>query len=127
MAEKGPESGNNNAAMGLAEATPETSPVKRKTVTMIQPTLFILYLPFFVVEYGRVRISFFLFPSSSFSIAYSRPGPMPIIVGYSYESSHRCIGTEDEIPPSFPLPKGRIPLFGKRGVGGDFGGSMSGQ
>jgi hypothetical protein len=74
MAEKGPESGNSNAAIGLAEATPETSPVKRKTVTMIQPTLFILYLPFCVVEYGLVRASFSLFPSSSFTIADSRAG-----------------------------------------------------
>jgi hypothetical protein len=34
-----------------------------------------------------------------------------------YESGHSCIDTEDEIPPSLPLPKGGIPLFEKEGLG----------
>jgi hypothetical protein len=35
----------------------------------------------------------------------------------AYSSGHNFIDTEDEIPPSLPLPKGGIPLFGKEGLG----------
>jgi hypothetical protein len=47
MAEKAPDIGNNSAAIGLADATPEISRVTRKTDAMIQLTFFISYLPFF--------------------------------------------------------------------------------
>jgi hypothetical protein len=66
MAEKGPERGNSNAAMGLAEATLETSTVKRKTVAMIQPAFFISDLPFFGFSHALVRTFFPFFPFPSF-------------------------------------------------------------
>jgi hypothetical protein len=47
------------------------------------------------------------------------------MTGY-YKSVHNCIDIENQIPPSLPLQKGGIPLFGK-GVRGDFQKNMSSQ
>jgi hypothetical protein len=59
MAEKGPESGKSNAAIGFAEATPESMRVKRKTDPMIQLDFFIANLLFlrFPVNFGNITFT----------------------------------------------------------------------
>jgi hypothetical protein len=43
------------------------------------------------------------------------------IIVYTYQGVHNYIDTGDQIPPSLPLQKGGIPLFGKEGLGEIFG------
>ena len=38
------------------------------------------------------------------------------IIVYTYQGVHNYIDTGDQIPPSLPLQKGGIPLFGKEGL-----------
>src|SRR5512135_535899 len=78
--------------------------------TILRHFLFFIFLTLSFVGLMRSGCSFLLYPENSLLPKHQ-----------TYQSGRICIDIKDEIPPSLPLQKGGIPLFGKEGLGEIFG------